>query len=70
MLMADNTVPLDKEIATMRQLLIKLSELCSVLEDGVIFPWPVELSTTVLDEFTPLCPAKYVLWGRTRSVLN
>ena len=50
------------EIRKVRQLLITLSEYCSVFEDVVIFPWPVvELSTMVHDEFTLLCPLLYVL---------
>ena len=48
--------PVMTEIGKVRQLLITLSEYCSVFEDVVIFPWPV-----VHDEFTLLCPSLYVL---------
>ena len=38
------------------------------VEDEVIFPQLVELSTIVYDEFTHLCLALQTLQGRTHSV--
>ena len=59
MMIAGATVPPEKkDIAKVRQLLIKMTQYCTVFDDEVIFPWPVvELSTIAHDEFMLLCPA-------------